>query len=69
MYTDGITEAISETGVMFEEKRLLLASEEVLFADSARIIRRIKSQVLAFSDNARQSDDMALIAVKIRESK
>ncbi len=65
IYTDGVTEAFNEQGDMFEENRLITAVLEKAEADPGEIIEHVKSKVLAFTGNATQNDDMAMIAVKV----
>ena len=66
LYTDGITESFSDTQEMFEEARLIKAVEEVGHLDATAIVEHIKGQVQQFTGAAAQSDDMALIVVKIK---
>ncbi len=65
IYTDGVTEAFNEKGEMFEETRLLQAAEAAAAMRAAEIIDHVKSAVLKFTNKAPQSDDMAMIAVKV----
>ncbi len=65
IYTDGVTEAFNEQGEMFEESRLIQAVEEVVSENSRNVIEHVKSQLQEFTAQAPQSDDVAMIAVKI----
>lgn len=66
IYTDGVTEAFNKKGEMFEESRLQAATAAAASKKSAEIIEHLKKQILLFTDGAQQSDDMAMIAVKIQ---
>jgi sigma-B regulation protein RsbU (phosphoserine phosphatase) len=65
IYTDGVTEAFNEKGEMFEETRLLQAAEAAAAMSAAKIIDQVKNALLKFTNKAPQSDDMAMIAVKV----
>ncbi|MFQ5825160.1 MAG: PP2C family protein-serine/threonine phosphatase [bacterium] len=65
IYTDGVTEAFNEQGQMFEESRLVQAVEEVAAEKAGPIIEHVKSKLQEFTAKARQSDDVAMIAVKV----
>lgn len=65
IYTDGVTEAFNEQGEMFEASRLFQAVQDVATKQAGTVIEHVKSKVQAFINNAPQSDDMAMIAVKV----
>ncbi|HEX9654099.1 MAG TPA: PP2C family protein-serine/threonine phosphatase, partial [bacterium] len=65
VYTDGVTEAFNKKGEMFEESRLREAVVASSSKKSAQIIEQIKDAILNFTAGAQQSDDMAMIAVKV----
>ncbi|MFQ5866249.1 MAG: PP2C family protein-serine/threonine phosphatase [bacterium] len=65
IYTDGVTEAFSTNGEMFEETRLVQAVEEVASQDSGKVIEHVKNKLQEFTNKAPQSDDVAMIAVKV----
>jgi len=61
--TDGITEAISETGELFTQKRL----EDILTGvqeSAAEMISNIQTQLSKFTGNVPQSDDITILAVR-----
>ncbi len=64
IYTDGVTEAFNEEQEMFEETRLLKAVQEVAKQTSAKTIEHIKKKLKEFTEDASQSDDVAMIAIK-----
>ena len=67
MYTDGITEVENSEGSFWGQERL----ENVLRAcadyDSAEIIGLILREVLSFSTNHSQGDDMTLTVIRVRD--
>ncbi|NIR50896.1 SpoIIE family protein phosphatase [candidate division KSB1 bacterium] len=66
IYTDGIIEAFDGRGDMFEEKRLLKAVNDSGSKDAAAVIEHVRSTLLKFTEKAPQSDDIAMIAVKMK---
>jgi len=66
IYTDGLTEAFNKKGEMFEESRLRDAVTAAASKKSAEVIEQVKSAILKFTDGAQQSDDMAMIAVRVQ---
>ncbi|MFQ5754291.1 MAG: PP2C family protein-serine/threonine phosphatase [bacterium] len=65
IYTDGITEAFNEQGEMFEESRLIQTVAEVTSEKAGNIIDHVKDALQKFIAQAPQSDDVAMIAVKV----
>ncbi|MEC4803150.1 MAG: GAF domain-containing SpoIIE family protein phosphatase [Jaaginema sp. PMC 1079.18] len=62
-YTDGVTEARSQSGALFTEKRLLqLLDTEVISAQA--VLDRVVEQVLAHTGTANQFDDITMLAVR-----
>jgi two-component system response regulator len=62
-YTDGVTEACSPSGDLFTKQRLRSILEQP--ADSApELLERIKASLVAYTENAPQSDDITLLAVQ-----
>lgn len=67
LYTDGITEAFNRNNEMFEETRLLAAVRECGSARQAgEMVTHIVQKVRDFTGDASQSDDMAIIAIKVQ---
>lgn len=66
IYTDGLTEAFNKKAEMFEESRLRDAVTAASSKRSADIVEQVKSAIFKFTDGAQQSDDMAMIAVKVQ---
>lgn len=63
-YTDGITEALSPTGEMYQKSRLenLLCQTPVPPADE--LVRQVHRHLLGFMDNEIQSDDITMLAAQ-----
>jgi sigma-B regulation protein RsbU (phosphoserine phosphatase) len=65
IYTDGITEAFNGQVEMFGEERLVSSVEESASNHSWDVIVHIRQRLHQFINTAPQSDDVAMIAVKI----
>jgi len=65
IYTDGVTEAADENHELFEEARLIQAIEEAASKSADDIIHLIKSSLLKFTGQVKQTDDVLIIAIKI----
>ncbi len=65
VYTDGVTEAFNDNKEMFEETRLVQAIEEAAQKKAGAIIEHLKQRLQEFIGNAKQSDDIAIITIKI----
>ena len=69
LYTDGVTEATNSESEMYEEERLLEAVKGSARESAYNILQDIKNDLTAFRGNAPQSDDIALLAVTIKNTK
>ncbi|MCI0696751.1 SpoIIE family protein phosphatase [candidate division KSB1 bacterium] len=65
IYTDGVTETFNQAGEMFGETGLLQAVQETAAEPAEKIIAHIKDKLLTFRGKTAQSDDVAMIAVKM----
>ncbi|WP_372846030.1 PP2C family protein-serine/threonine phosphatase [Pontiella sp.] len=65
-YTDGITEAMNAGGDEWGIGNLCNAIESMADASAPELLANIHRHVLAFTGNNRQSDDMTMLAIKIR---
>ncbi len=65
IYTDGVTEAINENQELFEEARLVQAVEEMASKSADEIIQHVKSRLFEFAGQAKQADDVLMIAIKV----
>jgi serine phosphatase RsbU (regulator of sigma subunit) len=63
-YTDGVTEARSEDGQLFDEERLRAAVEVNREASAQEMLQAIVGAVEAFVGDAQPSDDLTLLVVK-----
>jgi sigma-B regulation protein RsbU (phosphoserine phosphatase) len=70
IYTDGVNEAANEKMEMFEYSRLIQSVEEVSSKQAKEVIEHVKGKLHEFTGKAPQSDDVAMIAVRVvsRES-
>ncbi|MDF7808996.1 SpoIIE family protein phosphatase [Pontiellaceae bacterium B12219] len=65
-YTDGITEAMNSAHEEWGVDKLVESVENMAEASAADLLSNIRQQVLAFSGSTRQSDDMTMLALKIK---
>lgn len=64
MYTDGVTEAVNETEMQFEEERLTRIIKDNLSLSAKEISGKIIQDVKSFQGLQPQSDDITLVIVK-----
>lgn len=64
-YTDGVTEAINENEDEFGEERFIKAIKESASLSAQEIIKRIQQEIITFSGNQPQFDDITLIVLKV----
>ncbi len=67
IYTDGITEAVNEKSEMFGVNKLVRIIDEVKEKTTAGIIEHVRTQLYDFTENRSLEDDIAIIAVKVKE--
>ncbi|HEX5068688.1 MAG TPA: SpoIIE family protein phosphatase [Vicinamibacterales bacterium] len=65
LYTDGITEAMNETGEFYSDEALAEVVVGQHELDAAGIRERVVREVFAFVGNAEPHDDMTMIVLKI----
>ena len=65
IYTDGVTEAFDSNGQMFEESRLVQSVQAVASNNADSIIEHVRNDLEEFTGAAAQSDDVAMIAMKL----
>jgi sigma-B regulation protein RsbU (phosphoserine phosphatase) len=68
LYTDGISEAMNETGDCFSDARLVELAERHGSLPCDELRERILREVHAFTGNAPQHDDMTMVLIKIEDS-
>ncbi|MDR1642943.1 MAG: PP2C family protein-serine/threonine phosphatase [Clostridiales bacterium] len=66
MYTDGVTEAMSESGELYSEERLLSAANSHKDCSCAELVVAIKRELDIFAGQAEQADDITILALRIR---
>lgn len=64
LYTDGVTEATSEDGEMFEEERLAAVLRESASGSAAEILDSVFSAVREFADREAEGDDVTAVVLK-----
>ncbi|MFQ5675879.1 MAG: GAF domain-containing SpoIIE family protein phosphatase [bacterium] len=64
IYSDGITEAESESDELFGEERLQRIIKESKELGSADIMNRIYEEIKAFQGDRKQTDDITLVVIK-----
>jgi sigma-B regulation protein RsbU (phosphoserine phosphatase) len=65
IYTDGVNEAANEKMEMFEYSRLIQSVEEVSSKQAKEVIEHVKGKLHEFTGKAPQSDDVAMIAIRV----
>jgi serine phosphatase RsbU (regulator of sigma subunit) len=63
-YTDGVTEARSPRGDLYTRKRFEDLSEQSTFASAEALMEAIKANLFEFIENAPQSDDITMLAIR-----
>lgn len=66
IFTDGITETISEDGDEFGEKRLLDVLQHSRHHESMEILRSVERALEAFRSNSSPQDDLTLVVARAR---
>src|SRR5690349_8084490 len=65
LYTDGVTEAFNTQEECYGSERLLADANELRGQSSGAFIKGLLQKVRAFAGNAPQSDDIAILALKV----
>jgi len=68
LYTDGVTEAVSPTGELFSEGRLVQELRDAGAAGSRELVDRVRARVREHAAGAPPSDDLALLALRFLAS-
>lgn len=66
LYTDGVTEATNSKSEMYEETGLLKGAKGSERNSAFNILQDVKNDLIRFRGNSPQSDDIALLAVRIK---
>ena len=64
LFSDGVSEAMNGADDFYGEERLLTVLSACGGASAAEIVTRVMSDVRAFADGAKQSDDIAILAAR-----
>jgi hypothetical protein len=67
LYTDGVTEAFNPHEECYGSERLLADASELRRQSASAITNGLLQKVRAFAGNAPQSDDIAILALKVLE--
>jgi phosphoserine phosphatase RsbU/P len=65
IFTDGVAEAVSQSGDEYGESRLISCLQSAASATAAEILNRVMADVNAFAAQARQHDDITCLALRI----
>jgi phosphoserine phosphatase RsbU/P len=65
IFTDGVAEAVSESGDEYGESRLIACLESAASGTAAEILNRVMADVNAFAGYARQHDDITCLALRV----
>jgi phosphoserine phosphatase RsbU/P len=66
IFTDGVAEAVSESGEEYGEPRLIACLESASSGSAAEVLNRVMTDVNAFATQARQHDDITCLALCVR---
>jgi phosphoserine phosphatase RsbU/P len=65
IFTDGVAEAVSESGDEYGESRLIACLQSAASGAAAEILNRVMADVNAFAGYARQHDDITCLALRV----
>ena len=65
LYTDGVTEAMSEDGEMYGEHRLEAVVNAHLDEHPETLAKAVRSDVASFAHDAEQSDDITILVLEV----
>jgi phosphoserine phosphatase RsbU/P len=65
IFTDGVAEAVSESGDEYGEQRLIACLQSSASGTAVEILNRVMTDVNAFAAQARQHDDITCLALRI----
>jgi sigma-B regulation protein RsbU (phosphoserine phosphatase) len=64
VFSDGVSEALSQSGEEFGDARLLEVSEPAVNGTSQALVERVVASVRAFTKGAAQSDDITVMVIR-----
>lgn len=65
LYTDGVTEAVNTQNELYSDKRLLRELNKNTDKNVVDLLKAIKASIDLFAEAAQQSDDIAMLALRI----
>lgn len=65
IFTDGVAEAVSESGDEYGEPRLIACLQSAASGSAAEILNRVMADVNAFAGYARQHDDITCLSLRV----
>lgn len=65
LYTDGVTEAMNESETVFGEERLTRLILDCRALPARDIVRKVEDEILLFSGDQPQFDDLTLVVMKV----
>lgn len=65
IFTDGVAEAISESGDEYTEQRLIACLQSAPPGSAGEALQRVMADVNAFAAQARQHDDITCFALRV----
>ncbi len=69
LYTDGVTEAVNKGNELYSDKRLLLELNANRDKNVVELLKSIKASIDLFAEETEQSDDIAMLAIRIGKDK
>ncbi len=68
LYTDGVTEAVSEDGNMYGEDRLEAMAKASFAEHPEALVKSVRQGVASFAQGAEQSDDITILVLEVGDS-
>ena len=65
IFTDGVAEAVSESGDEYGEPRLIACLQSASSGSASEILNRVMAEVNGFAAQARQHDDITCLALRV----
>jgi len=65
IFTDGVVEAVSETGDEYGEPRLIACLQSAPSGTASEVLQRVMADVNSFAAQARQHDDITCLALRV----
>jgi serine phosphatase RsbU (regulator of sigma subunit) len=65
IFTDGLTEALSPTGIFFDAERVLEGVQALAGQPAGAVVSGLVAQVKRFTEGAPQADDITVLVVEM----